>query len=349
MNRSRFLVEPIVLKCAAFTFNIALQAVAGVIVRSVVALVRRERAYFRIIRSAAWLTDTLRIVVFSAIAFFTYAWIKLTVPLYHPVLFDQQLWDLDQKLLGGLSPNILFLDLLRNRGALRVIDWSYANIFMISVAIAMAYFLSDASRRVRIAFANGHVTLWLAGAWLYLVVPSLGPAYRFPDVWLVHEHVLARTQSLQAMLMRNYQSVLRAASGRPAGPISIIFGIAAFPSMHVAFQTFVFLWMRRLWKSGEVLFGIFVFAIFLGSIITGWHYLIDGIAGIVLAVLCYVAFARAAKLKHWIAIKRRLGAFFRTWHLSALCSNSAPRKASSTKSSRTTRFAVSRADIAAKS
>ena len=69
-------------------------------------------------------------------------------------------------------------------------------------------------------------------------------------------------------------------------------GIAAFPSLHVGFQTYVFLWMRRLWTSGEVLFGIFVVVIFLGSMITGWHYFIDGVAGAALALGCYVLFDR---------------------------------------------------------
>ena len=40
--------------------------------------------------------------------------------------------------------------------------------------------------------------------------------------------------------------------------MSVVYGIAAFPSMHVAFQTFVFLWMRRLWIYGQLVFGVFL-------------------------------------------------------------------------------------------
>ena len=76
------------------------------------------------------------------------------------------------------------------------------------------------------------------------------------------------------------------------GGTSIVLGIGAFPSLHVAAQMYVFLWMRRLWTSGEVLFGIFVVVIFLGSMITGWHYFIDGVAGVALALGCYVLFDR---------------------------------------------------------
>ncbi|MGZ5440453.1 MAG: phosphatase PAP2 family protein [Thermoanaerobaculia bacterium] len=285
--------------------SMAVQATLGVAVRSVVALVRRDRAYFRIIRSARWLVDTARLLVAAALVVFTYGWIKLVVPIYHPTLFDQVLWDLDQVLGFGVAPTVFFLDLLGSRAFLRTIDWLYANIFLASTVVASAYFLSEPSRRIRVAFANGYAALWITGAWLYLAVPSLGPAYAFKDIWMVHGDTLRITQTFQALLMRNYHNVLRAATGQPAGDITIVFGIGAFPSLHVAFQTYVFLWMRRLWTSGEVLFGIFAVAIFLGSMITGWHYLIDGIAGVALALVCYKASAGAARIRRWLELRRR--------------------------------------------
>ena len=280
------------------------QALLGVGVRCVVALVRRERGYFRVIRSGAWLRDTARLIVGAALVIFTYGWIKLVVPVYRPALFDQALWDLDQTLFFGLAPTVFFLDLFGSPGVLRVVDWSYANIFFASTLLAGAYFFSEPSRRVRVAFANGYALLWITGAWLYLLVPSVGPAYRFPEIWMAHGQSLRVTQTFQALLMRNYQNVLRAAAGEPAGAIRIVFGIGAFPSLHVAFQTFVFLWMRRVWTAGEVLFGIFVLVIFLGSMITGWHYLVDGLIGLLLGWACYALFARRAKLTRWLELRR---------------------------------------------
>ena len=269
--------------------SFAAQALLGVIVRSVVALIRKDREYLRTIRRAEWVADTLRLVIGAALVVFTYGWIKLVVPIHHPTLFDQTLWDVDQLLGFGVAPTVLLLDLFEHPTFLRAIDFLYANIFFASTVVAAAYFLSDPRKRVRIGFANGYAALWITGAWLYLAVPSLGPAYAFKDLWMVHGDTLRITQTYQALLMRNYQNVLRAAGGEPAGAITIVFGIGAFPSLHVAFQTYVFFWMRRLWTSGEVLFGIFAVAIFLGSMITGWHYLIDGIAGLVMAYVCYRA------------------------------------------------------------
>lgn len=262
-------------------------AVLGVVLRLIVARLRNDHSYGRAIRRRRWQLDTLRLIVFTAVGMVSYAWLKLVIPIYHPRLFDQQLWDLDRVLFFGLSPNIFFLALFRQYPLLRAFDLTYAWVFFASITLALAWFLSHPSRRIRVAFANGNVALWLIGAWLYFLIPSLGPAYRFPDIWFAHADALQRTQQLQAILMRNYQNVLRAARGEAFQPVQLLLGIAAFPSLHVGFQTFVFLWMRRLWPAGEVLFAIFACTIFLGSVITGWHYLVDALAGVLLALACF--------------------------------------------------------------
>ena len=294
-----------VLENLELAINLTVHACVGVAVRGAVAWYRGEREYFRILRSIGWITDTLRIIVAATLVVFVYGWIKLVVPLYHPRLFDQELWNLDQAMLFGASPNILVLDLFSNRTLLRVVDWSYAYIFAASFVIITAYFLAEPSRTLRVAFISGNSVMWIAGAWLYLLVPSLGPAYRFPDVYFAYADVLQRTQHFQALLMRNYQNVIRAASGRPlTAPLNILFGIGAFPSLHVALQTFAFFWMRKLWTAGEVLFAIFVFVILLGSLLTGWHYLIDGLAGLLLGWLSYAVFARRARVDRWLALRK---------------------------------------------
>jgi hypothetical protein len=282
-------------------FTLFTQAAGGVVARTIIAAGRgKAGAYLRIIRSPGWITDTLRLIFFGALMTHVYGWIKLTVPLFHARRFDQELWNLDRTLFFGYSPNIFFLDVFSQRPVLRAVDWSYATIFMASLTIAFGFFLSSPSRRLRVAFTNGNAWLWMAGAWLYLAVPSLGPAYGFPEIWFAYSESLRGTQAMQALLMRNYQNVLRIRS--TGGDVSVLFGIGAFPSLHVGFQTYVLLWMRKLWIYGEIVFGVFVLAIFLGSMITGWHYLIDGIAGIALAALAYWVSSRAFRTNEWLRI-----------------------------------------------
>lgn len=262
-------------------------AIVGVLVRYVVARTRgRSHSLLRVFRSRRWLTDSVRLVVFSTWTTFTYGCIKLLVPIGHPRLFDRELWNLDARLFFGMSPNVFFVSLFGNPFVLKAIDWTYANAFLASLWIASMYFLSSPARRTRIAFMNSNCLLWLLGAWLYMLVPSLGPAYRFPDVWLPLAHSLERTQTLQRLLMTNYQAVLHGA------PANILYGIAAFPSLHVGFVSLAFFWMRKLERWGSLLFGVFLVLIFVGSVVTGWHYLIDSLAGLALAWICYAAASR---------------------------------------------------------
>jgi len=233
----------------------------------------------------------------------TYFWIKLVVPLLHPVLYDQLLWNVDRAMFGGYSPNILFLNIFKQPAVLQSIDWAYARIFFVSMSVAFMFFLSAPSRRLRAAFSNGNTLLWLIGAWLYMAIPSLGPAFRFPDVWLPFVYGLDMTQNFQGLLIRNYQAVLRLPVGGSLRDVQLMFGVAAFPSLHVAFQTFVFLWMRRLWIYGEIVFGVFTLVILIGSVVTGWHYLIDGIAGMIMAIVCYLAGAAMWRVGEWLRVR----------------------------------------------
>jgi hypothetical protein len=273
------------------------QAVIGVVIRLLIAIRHgNARELLATYRTKGWIIDTFRLAIFSGLWAHTYSWIKLTIPILHPRLFDQQLWTLDQAICFGYSPNFFFLTLFSKPEALQVIDWIYAIGFLASVTVVGMYFASEPDHRVRIAFMNANALLWLLGAWLYVAVPSLGPAYRFPEVWLPMAKFLGRTQHFQRLLIMNYKALL-SAPGKDPQAINILFGVAAFPSLHVAFQVLAYLWMRRLTKWGGLVFGFFALFIFIGSIVTGWHYLIDGIAGAALAWLCYVASQRVPAIR----------------------------------------------------
>lgn len=274
-----------------------LQALIGGVIRLAFAARRgNARELLGIYRSKLWIIDTFRLALFSGLWAHTYSWIKLATPMLHPRLFDPQLWNLDQILCFGYSPSFFLLTLFSEPQVLQVIDWIYAIGFLASVNVIGTYFASLPDHRVRVAFMNANALLWLIGAWLYVAVPSLGPAYRFPEVWLPMARLLERTQHFQRLLMSNYRALLSAPQKEPQA-INILFGVAAFPSLHVAFQVLAFLWMRRLTKWGGIVFGSFAIFIFIGSIVTGWHYLIDGIAGAALAWMCYAASQRVPAIR----------------------------------------------------
>ena len=51
---------------------------------------------------------------------------------------------------------------------------------------------------------------------------------------------------------------------------------------------------------------VFVLMIVLGSVITGWHYLIDAYAGLLLGFASYWPVARAFRIAEWARLRRAL-------------------------------------------
>jgi hypothetical protein len=189
----------------------------------------------------------------------------------------------------------VLLELFQRAHALRVVDWTYANIFASSLFIGGAFFFSAPDRKLRIGFVNANATMWIIGAWLYVAMPAFDPCYRFPSVWLPLAEYFPQTQFLQRLLMTNYINFTHLVPGRPAR-ISLLLGLSAWPSLHVAYVFLTYLWMRGVSRSWRMLFAIFTVILFVGSIVTGWHYLADSLAGLLLAALCYAAF-------HWLPMR----------------------------------------------
>jgi len=59
--------------------------------------------------------------------------------------------------------------------------------------------------------------------------------------------------------------------------------VAALPSLHVGAHALFFFWFRRHQPRLAPLFALATGLTFLGSLATGWHYAVDGYAGILLA------------------------------------------------------------------
>jgi len=300
-----FVAYPAVMRPAAATFPVVvgpfvlcflIQVLIGMMVR--IAFAYRRGTMPELLttyRLRDWIADTVRLTIFTALWLHAYTWIKLSTPILHPGLFDQQLWDFSRAISFGYSPSIFLVTLFSAPVMMRFFDASYCTILFPALSIVPSFVFSMTERRVRIAFMNSNTLLWLVGGWLYVAIPSLGPAYRFPEIWLPLAPYLTRTQEVQRLLIANYRAVqlsLKASSE----PINIFFGVAAFPSLHVGFQVLAFFWMRRLTRWGTV-FAILALFTFIGSVVTGWHYVVDGIAGGLLAWACYAAAQRVPAIR----------------------------------------------------
>ena len=253
---------------------------------------KRGRAYLRAIIQPRFIL--LSLLLFSTLVLLTvfYASLKVMVPLLNGSRWDETLWRIDSSLFFGLSPNVFLVNLFDQSLLLRFVDWVYGYLFFLAVLSSFPLFIPHRDDRLRVSFITANVLLWSAGAWLYLAFPSMGPAFGYHEVWDAVREQFPVSMYWQKQLIENYQMVLRIPQGLIDPDFNMKEGIGAFPSLHVGFQTLLALYLPRLSRIAGRAAWLLVAITFLGSVLTGWHYLIDSIAGLLLAFGAFMLMER---------------------------------------------------------
>lgn len=241
--------------------------------------------YFAALRSWRWWGLWLRLWIVCMALTYTYFWVKVCVPLLRSDLYDPQLWRLDRLLHFGFSPSVFATALFENSPASGWLDRWYG-LWTSTVLVVIAYFTASPDNLLRRRFMLSCVFLWGLGCWLYVALPALGPVFYVPELW---QELAARIPGASAMheaLWANYQKMLAGRSGvlREFNPI---YAIAAMPSLHVGAHALFAAWSWRHARPLAPLFLLATLLTFLGSLVTGWHYALDGYAGVLLAAASY--------------------------------------------------------------
>lgn len=245
---------------------------------------RSARLFLGLFFRPASLLELLRLLVATAVVSYGYSWLKVFLPRLNSHLADQALYAADNAIHFGVNPNRFVLALFPLPALWRFIDVAYAS-FVFTLFAGLAWFLSEMSLPERRRFASGFAFLWLVGSWWYLATPSLGPCYVFrEDYARVKAHIPMQANA-QEILFRQYGAVRKGLPGEIG--LNPAFGIAAMPSLHVAGQAFLALWLRRRHPRAALVAWLVTALTFFGSLVTGWHYAVDGYAGALLAWLAY--------------------------------------------------------------
>ncbi len=242
---------------------------------------KRARLYLKRMARPAALGDALRFVLAMTLVSYGYSWLKVFVPRLHPVLFDPLYAAADEFLHLGVNPNRFLIELFPSVAFWRFLDLYYAQ-FLVTVGIGFAWYGAVLSRRERARFAAGFALLWIAGAWAYVATPTLGPCYVFPgDYAAVRPEMPLQTRTQQLLLAQYHAVTSGSREGQPVG-LNAAFGIGAMPSLHVAGQAFIAFFARRRNPRFAFLFALLALLTFVGSLVSGWHYAVDGYAGVIL-------------------------------------------------------------------
>lgn len=262
--------------------------VVGICLYLVYAILRRDSAwkYLKTILDWRWLLLSLRLWLVFIVFTFSYVWLKVCVPLVNPRLWDQALWRLDTLLHFGFSPSLFMVELTQGTLLAPLLDRWYGW-WLLSISLSLAFFCSYPKLLARRQFLFSCVVLWGAGAWIYVALPALGPIYAFNEVWHGILPEIPHADAGHQLLWGNYQRVLEGKDSGMLRAFKPALGVAAMPSLHVGGHWLLMLWARRLARPLFMPAVVGTFLTFLGSLVTGWHYAVDGYMGIVLAQSAY--------------------------------------------------------------
>ncbi len=244
--------------------------------RSAIAAVRRER----------W-TSTRALAVASGlisfyVSYLAYRNLKSVVPLVRPELYDRQLAELDRSMFGGNDPAALLHGLLGTGFATEFFSVAYMLFFIFIPGTLAAALVFTPNLRAGLFYATAQSFNWLLGAASYFLLPSLGPIYYEPAAyWQLPSTGVTQ---LQELLIDQRTAFI-------ADPLAgTAQSIGAFASLHVS----IFLTgalaahMLGLGRTVKTLAWAMLGLTTIATIYLGWHYVLDDVGGVVIAVMALI-------------------------------------------------------------
>lgn len=230
-----------------------------------------------------WTPRRLLLVAVGLASFYTtyvsYRNLKGALPFARDRLYDAALLDLDRVMAFGTPPSTVLHTLLGTGVSAYVLSAVYL-LFLAFVPLSLGAALVWA-RDIRIGawYVTALCLNWLFGTASYYLLPSLGPAFVLPGLFtdLPETGVTA----LQRSLFEGRLAVLT--DPVAAGAVQ---GIAGFASLHTSIVLTAALVAHQLGLHRLVRWPLWVFFALtvVATVYFGWHYLVDDLAGVVIAV-----------------------------------------------------------------
>ena len=196
---------------------------------------------------------------------------------------DDELLRVDRWLFFGHSPAVLLHDLLGQHiaaYALAVIYESFG--YLVPLAVVGALVCTDHIRDGYV-FLAASLWAWVLGTGAYYLIPAIGPFASAPQDFAHLSHTVVTANQAEYLAQRAY--LLHHAQSSDA-----FSSIGAFASLHIGVTCLVFL-MARYYGFRRIAVSTFGYlvATAVATIYLGWHFVVDDIAGVVLAVLAVIS------------------------------------------------------------
>lgn len=242
------------------------------------------RSYVRFIAS----------LIFGLLSFgvfmYAYSTIKTRIPEFAPFRWDEAFMLGDRALFLGHDPWTLFAWIYEAPALLYAMDFIYDVWAVILVGTwTLCFIYRGHSAQTRFRFPLALLLTWfIGGNILAIVLSSAGPCY-YGAVTGLDDPYAAQLVSLSALSEASplravtYQELLWSVYESPSLGFG---GISAMPSMHCAtsFLLVLLAWRRKALRYAAISFFMFIL---ISSFVLAWHYALDGIVAIPIALACW--------------------------------------------------------------
>ena len=196
-------------------------------------------------------------------------------------LRDDDLLAWDRALFLGHSPWVVLHTLLGQSYAAEALAVVYRSFtYVIVLALVGSLALIPRVQKAYV-FLSAATWAWILGTLCYYVLPSLGPYAAAPSDFSGLRHTAITDTQAEYL-------VERAAFLGDHTASDAFVSLGAFASLHVGFTTLVFL-MARYYGLRRVsrALAVYLAAVIVATVYFGWHYVLDDIAGVLLALTAF--------------------------------------------------------------
>jgi membrane-associated phospholipid phosphatase len=253
--------------------NFGLASVSGLIVLHIVMMLAVRTRWFT---NRYLMPLVYRVVTYGCVQV-TYFFFAQILPLVNPRALDHQLYQFDLTYFG-VEPAV-YLDRFVNPVTTEWFAFFYFSYFLVLALHVLPILFASRNSRALSEFALGMIILFCIGHTFYMLVPGYGPYKAMPELF---------AHRLNSGIWWNTTTDLVARSGAQKD---------IFPSLHTAAPTFLLLFSYH--RRAELPFkytwpvvAFFAANIVIATMFLRWHYVIDVVAGLCLALLTHVLTVR---------------------------------------------------------
>ena len=158
-------------------------------------------------------------------------------------------------------------------------DRLYHSAWLLELLAAFALIVIGRGRRYLLEYCVSMIVLFYVGRILGMFNPVMGPAFHRPDVFAYLDGSLtSKAMEKVAQVMSQPPETLERTSGILLG------GVSAMPSLHIAMVALTAIWLGAAHRWTLFVTVPWVLLVWTSTVLLGWHYIVDGAAGLLLAV-----------------------------------------------------------------